>query len=85
MIEHFGSVKDGAIIQFPFSAYYFMKVCSRDGVDAVVNLFTGELLNKTHLMQENLGLYCKVVADDVETFLREESNQCLLTSTRAGA
>lgn len=72
MIVHFASVKDGSIIQFPFSACYFMKVCSRDGIGAVVNLFTGELLNKTHLMQDNLGLYCKVVANDVEEFLREE-------------
>lgn len=74
-ITHFGSVKDGAIIQFPFSTYYFMKVCSRDGIGAVVNLFTGELLNKTHLMQDNLGLYCKVVADNIENFLRENEEK----------
>lgn len=73
-ITHYASVKDGAIIQFPFSAYYFMKVCSRDGIGAVVNLFTGELLNKNHLMQDNLGLYCKVVADNIESFLQEDGD-----------
>lgn len=72
MIEHFGSVKDGAIIQFPFSAYYFMKVCSRDGVGAVVNLFTGELLFNQHLEQDKLGHYCKVVADSLDEFVRED-------------
>lgn len=74
-IVHYASVKDGAIIQFPFSAYYFMKVCSRDGIGAIVNLFTGELLNKNHLMQDNLGLYCKVVADNIESFLQEDEEK----------
>lgn len=73
-IVHYASVKDGAVIQFPFSAYYFMKVCTRDGHGAVVNLCTGELLFNEHLEQDNLGYYCQVVANsfDADEFVRED-------------
>lgn len=72
MIERFEKVPTGAVISFPFSAYAFMKVCSRQGVHAVVNLFTGELLNKEQLMQDKLGLYCKVMANNVEEYILDE-------------
>ena len=44
-IVHIGSVKDGSIVMFPFSAYYFMKVCNPStGVGGVVELFHGAYL-----------------------------------------
>ena len=74
-IIHYASVQDGAVVQFPFSAYYFMKVCTRDGRGAVVNLWTGELLFNEHLEQDNLGHYCKVVADSLDEFVREDEEE----------
>lgn len=69
---HYASVQDGAIVQFSFSAYYFMKVCTRDGQGALVNLWTGELLFDQHLKQDGLGQYCKVIADSLDEFVRED-------------
>lgn len=76
---HYASVQDGAIVQFPFSAYYFMKVCTRDGHGAIVNLLTGELLFARELEADNLGHYCKVIADSfefVDEFVREDEPDC---------
>ena len=69
-MEHYASVSDGAIITFPTSAYYYMKVCDRNGRGGVVRLATGEYLDKQQLEADGLGTFCKVVADDIETFLR---------------
>ena len=74
-IIHYASVKDGAVVQFPFSAYYFMKVCTRDGHGAVVNLWTGELLFARELEADNLGHYCKVVTDSLDEFVREDEEK----------
>lgn len=74
-IIHYASVKDGAVVQFPFSAYYFMKVCTRDGHGAIVNLWTGELLFARELEADNLGHYCKVVADSLDEFVREDEEE----------
>lgn len=71
-IVHYAIVKDGAVVQFPFSAYYFMKVSTRDDHCAIVNLWTGELLFSRHLEQDNLGHYCKVVANSLDEFVRED-------------
>lgn len=69
---HFASVKDGSVVQFPFSAYYFMKVCTRHGEGAVVNLWTGELLTKTDLEVDGLGVYCNVVSDSLDHFIADD-------------
>ena len=70
-IVHYASVKDGAVVQFPFSAYYFMKVCTRRGEGGVVNLWTGELLTKINLETDGLGVYCKVISDSLDKFITE--------------
>lgn len=74
-IIHFSSAKDGAVVQFPFSAYYFMKVCTRRGEGGVVNLWTGELLTKTDLETDGLGVYCKVISDSLDKFVREDEEK----------
>jgi hypothetical protein len=70
-IVHYASVQDGAVVQFPFSAYYFMKVCTRRGEGGVVNLWTGELLTKSDLETDGLGVYCKVISDSLDKFITE--------------
>ena len=69
---HYASVKDGSIIEFPTSAYYYMKVCDRNGQGGIVRLSTGEYLSRAQLLLDGLGEYCKVVADDIEKLLIEE-------------
>lgn len=73
-LTHYAGVRDGAIVEFPNSAYYFMKVCTRRGEGGVVNLYTGELLTKLDLEMDSLGVNCHVVADNIEEFLREDEN-----------
>lgn len=73
-IVHYASVQDGAVVQFPFSAYYFLKVCTRRGEGGVVNLWTGELLFARELEADNLGQYCKVVADSLDEFVCEDDD-----------
>lgn len=70
-IVQFASVNDSAVVQFPFSAYYFMKVCTRRGEGGVVNLWTGELLTKSDLETDGLGVYCKVISDSLDKFVTE--------------
>lgn len=70
-IIHYASVNDSAVVQFPSSAYYFMKVCTLRGEGGVVNLWTGELLTKTDLETDGLGVYCKVISDSLDKFITE--------------
>lgn len=74
-IVHYASVNDSAVIQFPSSAYYFMKVCTRRGEGGVVNLWTGELLTKTDLEADGLGVYCKVISDSLDKFVTESEEE----------
>lgn len=73
-LTHYAGVRDGAIVEFPNSAYYYMKVCTCRGEGGVVNLHTGELLTKVDLEANYLGVNCHVVADNIEEFLREDEN-----------
>lgn len=69
-IVHIGSVKDGSIVMFPFSAYYFMKVCNPStGVGGVVELFHGAYLTYDDLEKRELGVYCRVYYDNLTDFL----------------
>ena len=74
-IVHYASVKDGAVVQFPFSAYYFLKVCTRRGEGGVVNLWTGELFTKSDLETDGLGVYCKVISDSLDKFVTESEEE----------
>lgn len=70
---HFGFAPDGAIIEFPHSAYVYMKVCSVDGIGAVVRLSGGLYLTKADLNKRDLGEYCRVIAKNLDEYYREEN------------
>lgn len=66
---HVGSARDGSIVMFPFSAYFFMKICNPyTGVGGVVELFHGTHLTYNDLDKRGLGVYCKVMYDDIADF-----------------
>lgn len=75
MLVHYASIQDGAIIEFPTSAYYYMKVCDRDGKGGVVRLSTGEFLDRHQLEIDGLGVNCKVVASDIEKFFEDYEDE----------
>ena len=69
---HIASVRDGAIVEFPHSAYAYMKVCGPDGNGAVVRLSGGLLLTYRELEKRDLGVFCRVIANNVDELYREE-------------
>jgi len=72
---HVSSVKDGAIIMFPGSVVYWMKVCSRDGIGGVVNLNNGLYVPVSDLVRYELGLNCYLVADSLDKLLMEDEDE----------
>ena len=68
-MEHFGFVRDGSVVEFPNSAYLYMKVCDRNGNGGIVCLATGEYFNRQQLIADGLGEFCKVVASDIEKYI----------------
>lgn len=75
MWEHVSSIKDGAIIAFPHSACYYMKVCDRNGKGGVVRLFRGEYIAVSDLDREGLGTQAKIVADDIDKLYTEDNEE----------
>jgi hypothetical protein len=68
-IIHIGSAPDGSIVMFPFSAYFFMKICNPyTGIGGVVELFHGTHLTYDDLDKRGLGVYCKVMYHDIVDF-----------------
>jgi hypothetical protein len=68
-VIHVGSAPDGSIVMFPFSAYFFMKICNPyTGIGGVVELFHGTHLTYDDLDKRGLGVYCKVMYDDIADF-----------------
>lgn len=55
MKTHIGFIKEGTILDFPNSAYTYMKVCDRNGVGGVVNLSTGLYIPTSDLEKEGLS------------------------------
>ena len=72
-LVHIGLVLDGAVIEFPHSAYIYMKVCSDDGIGAVVRLSGGLYLTKNDLIKRDLGVMCRVLAKNLDEYYREEN------------
>lgn len=72
-LMHLGFVPDGAIIEFPHSAYVYMKVCGVNGNGAVVRLMNGLYLTKADLNRLDLGEFCRIVANNLDEYYREEN------------
>jgi len=72
---HISSVQDGAIVCFPNSAYYFMKVCDRNGIGGVVRLYSGLYIPIRDLTHYKFGLGVQVVADSLDEFLIGDENE----------
>ena len=65
-LVHIASVKDGAIVHFPNSAYEYMKVCDENGIGGVVRLLYGEYIDTRDLETEGLGVMCEVAYDSLD-------------------
>ena len=65
-LVHIASVKDGAIIHFPHSAWDYMKVCDKNGKGGVVRLPYGRYINTRDLNNEGLGVMCEIAYEDLE-------------------
>lgn len=61
MKTHIGFIKEGTILDFPNSAYTYMKVCDRNGVGGIVNLSTGRYIAIDDLIKEGLPIIGEVV------------------------
>ena len=72
-IIHVGAAPDGAILEFPFSACYFMKVCNPySGVGGVVELLRGAYFTYADLEKRGVGQYCKIVYKNLDALYRED-------------
>jgi hypothetical protein len=72
-MEHYGFARDGAIIQFPNSARYFMKVTRRyDGTSGVVDILKGEYIPNYDLAKYELGPQAIIIANSLEEFVTRE-------------
>ena len=72
-MEHYGFAPDGAIIQFPNSARYFMKVTRHyDGTGGVVDIHKGEYIPNCDLAKYELGPRAIVIANSLEEFVTRE-------------
>lgn len=54
-MRHVGFMPDGAVIRFPNSAYWYLKVCDYDGRGGIVNLKNGQF-TPTNKIYSQLGL-----------------------------
>ena len=64
---------DGAILEFPYSACYFMKVSNPcTGAGAVVDLFYGTYYTYADLKQRGVGQYCKVIYKNLDALYWED-------------
>lgn len=72
-IIHVSAAPDGAILEFPFSACYFMKVCNPyTGVGGVVELLRGAYFTYADLEKRGVGQYCKVIHKDLDALYYED-------------
>ncbi len=73
-LVHISTVRDGSIVTFPSSAYYWMKVCSPiTGIGAVVNLGKGTYYLTNELEVRGLGVYCRQIFNDLDECYYGES------------
>ena len=64
---------DGAILEFPFSACYFMKVSNPyTGVGGVIELVEGAYYTYADLEKRGVGQYCKVIYKNLDDLYFED-------------
>ena len=71
---HIASVKDGAIVHFPLSAYEYMKVCDKDGIGGVVDLLHGKYINIRDLEAEGLSILCEIAYDNLDDMYYQQQS-----------
>lgn len=69
---HISSVKDGSVIAFQCSIYYWMKVCWRNGSSGVVNLHNGLYIPVCDLIRYGFGEKVTIVANSLDELYRED-------------
>lgn len=75
-LVYISTVKDGSIVMFPNSAYYFMKICNPyTGIGGVVELFHGAYLTYDDLEKRELGVYCRVYYDNLDKLFRKDEEE----------
>lgn len=72
-LVHIASVKDGAIVHFPYSVCEYMKVCDKNGNGGVVRLPYGRYINTRDLNNEGLGMMCEIVHEDLDRMYYPDS------------
>ena len=72
-LVHIASVKDGAIVHFPHSAFEYMKVCDKNGNGGVVHLPYGRYINTRDLNNEGLGMMCEIAYEDLDRMYYPDS------------
>ena len=72
-LVHIGSVQDGAIVHFPYSACGYMKVCDKNGNGGVVRLPYGRYINTRDLNNEGLGVMCEIAYEDLDRMYYPDS------------
>jgi len=65
---HIGHAWDGAIVRFPSSSDFWMKVCDKDGCGGVVCLRNGLYIPTRKLTDSKLGTYVTICAMNLEDF-----------------
>lgn len=65
----------GAIVQFPSSARYFMRVAHHDeDKNGVIDIATGEYIPFSELNERRLGMEARIVAMNLEDFVTDKEN-----------
>ena len=73
MTTHIGNAWDGAIVRFPASARFFMKVCQRStGLGGVVDITNGEYIPTNELDKYALGQQVMIIAMNLDDFTTDE-------------
>ena len=71
---HISNAWDGAIVRFPHSTRFFIKVGSKDGVGGVVDINKGQFISVRDLRDHGLGTQVSIVAMNLEDFTTDKEN-----------
>ena len=73
-IIHVSAAQDGSVLQFPFSAKYWLKVCNPStGIGGIVDLTNGAYYPVSEIERLEMGLYCQQIFQDLNECFYGES------------